>query len=282
MITAFWNIRYRWINLTSSFKKSSESCCRGPHSTKASSLHPTPRHRHPTHKWTCSPSSRDFTPCTLQNTKISKTEGQTSLKHYALSDMHQIDSFQDPKSDLYGKTSQIDSFHDPYIFAPKLTPFKTLTFCTLIDSLQDPVQWTIWNITQLTPFKTLTLDYTVFSISMGDFLQLDNTKSPWETSFRIIFHQNPLHTVKFELILLKSGRWYITPNYLTHFKTLRKHILHCTRWFSSKVTPFKTLTQDKDTVTTHLTAMYIHISDSKLLKSTFHPLRTYSRLLKSI
>ena len=77
----------------------------------------------------------------------------------------------------------------------KLTPFKTLTFCTQtgllsrpshfwtqIDSFQDPVQWTIWNITQLTHFKTLKLDFYSVSISMGDYLKIDNAKSPWETS----------------------------------------------------------------------------------------------------
>ena len=78
-------------------RETSESHSRGPHCTKASSLHPTSRHRHPTHNWTCSPSSRNFTPCTLQNSMFHKKKSKTSIQHYVVND-----------------------------FPTKMTPFKTI------------------------------------------------------------------------------------------------------------------------------------------------------------
>ena len=121
------------------------------------------------------------------------------------------------------KTSEIDSFQDPCVLhqnwllsrpcaamymakCHKLTPFKTLTLCIILDSfqdpyiftpkhdsLQDPRQWTILNITQLTHFKTLIWFITVFQspwettckISMGDFLHPKLFKTPYTVKSRL-------------------------------------------------------------------------------------------------
>ena len=74
----------------------------------------------------------------------------------------QIDSFQDHHSGLYGNSSEIDSFQDSVI--PQ------------IDSFQDPMFVYSTKLFKLTPFKTPAL-------SMGNYLQIDSVKSPWETSF---------------------------------------------------------------------------------------------------
>ena len=190
-----------------------------------------------------------------------------------------IDSFQDPKSDLYGKKSQIDSIQDPYILHPKWTHFKTLMFSHPNWLISRPRAVNYRKHHPIDSFQDPHIGLHSVLISMGNFLQIDSAKSPWETSFNHS-HQN-LNTVKFRLNFQTSRRWYITRNYLTHFKTPGQHVLHCTQWFLSKVTPFKTPTQNKDTATVHHTTMYIHISDSKLLKSILHPLRTYSRPPKS-
>ena len=96
-----------------------------------------------------------------------------------------FDSFQDPKSDLESKPSQIDSFQDPYILHPKWTHFKTLMFL-------DP-NWLISRPRAVNYPKHHPIDlfqdphiglYSVL-ISMGDYLQIDSTKSPWETSFNL-------------------------------------------------------------------------------------------------
>ena len=44
-----------------------------------------------------------------------KKKSKTNIQQHALKLFIEIDSFQDPKSDLYGKTSEIDSFQDPNI-----------------------------------------------------------------------------------------------------------------------------------------------------------------------
>ena len=143
-------------------RDTSESRCRRPHTTKASSLHPTSGHWHPTHNRTSSPSSRNFTPSTLQNPMFSKKKGKTSLRHYALSDFHQNWLLSRPPNDLYGKHHKLTSFKTLMFCTQNGLISRPLCFWTQIDSFQDPVQWTIWKITQLTHFKTLTLDYTVF------------------------------------------------------------------------------------------------------------------------
>ena len=71
---------------------------------------------------------KNFTLSTLQNSMFRKKKGKTSIQQHALKPFIEIDSFQDPKSDLYGKMSQIDSFQDPYVLHHKWTHFKTLMF----------------------------------------------------------------------------------------------------------------------------------------------------------
>ena len=66
--------------------------------------------------------------------------------------------------------------HNPFI----LTPFKTPV---QIDSFQDHMFVYSTKLFKLTPFKTPALDYIVFLLSMGDFLQIGSVKSPWETTF---------------------------------------------------------------------------------------------------
>ena len=46
-----------------------------------------------------------------------------------------------------------------------------------IDSVKSP-----WQTTQIDPFRTPALDYIVFSFSMGDTLQIDSVNSPWDYS----------------------------------------------------------------------------------------------------
>ena len=128
------------------------------------------------------------------------------------------------------QTSEIDSFQDPCVLHWKLTPFKTITvtymakchkltpfktlmFCTQfgflsrpscfwtqIDSFQDTVQWTIWNITQLTHFKTLIMVYYSVSISMEDYLQNLHGRLPPSRSL-----QNTLHS-EFRTLLWNKRR----------------------------------------------------------------------------
>ena len=95
---------------------------RGPHCTQTSNHHLTPRHEHIAYIRTCSSCSRNITLSTLQNSTFCKKKSKTSIQQHALKIFIEIDSFQDPKSDLYGKTSGIDFLQDPYI----------------MDSFQDP------------------------------------------------------------------------------------------------------------------------------------------------
>ena len=52
-----------------------------------------------------------------------------------------------------------------------------------------------------TPFKTPALHYTVFSFSMGNTLQTNSVKSPWETTLRNLVLSGPFHTENFGLNL---------------------------------------------------------------------------------
>ena len=268
-------------------RETSESCSRGPHCKKAPSLHLTPRHRHPTHNWTCSPSSRNFTPCTLQNSMFCKKKSNTSIQHYVVNDFPtQVTPF---------KTITVTYTAKHH----KLTPFKTLMFCsqtgllsrpscfwTQIDSFQDPMQWTIWNITQLTHFKTHTLVYYSVSISMGDYLQIDNAKSPWETSSIHNSSKHPTQWIPNFIVKQKekdsshADNWHIPRSKINTFYTKHHHFhqnqflsrpqklhINCWQQYPSKDTIFSTPTQDKDTVTIHFANLYVLISDFNLLKS---------------
>ena len=244
-----------------------ESYHRGPHSTKAFSFHLTSRHWHPTHNWTRSPSSRNITPCTLQNSMFCKEKSKTGIQHYAVNDF--------PTKVTPFKTITVTYMAKCH----KLTPFKTLTFCTQmellsrpshfgpkIDWFQDPMQWTIQNITQLTHFKTFKLDFYSVLISMGDYLQIDNAKSPWETSS---IHNSSKHPIQWNSDLFVKQKekdtshednQHISTPKNNMFYTKHHHFhqnwflskpqkLHINRWqqYPCKDTIFSTLTQDKDT-----------------------------------
>ena len=139
---------------------------------------------------TSNPTSRNFTPCTVQEGEIGwqeviqtfNTKRWTSLRTVELVNnlnsiswhFIKIDSFQDPSSDYFSKMSEIDSFQDtcvlhwnwllsrPQCFTSESTHFKT-----------HAVNYTSTS-SKLTPFKTLILDYIASSISMGDYLQIDS------------------------------------------------------------------------------------------------------------
>ena len=76
----------------------------------------------------------------LQNAMFCKKKSKTSIQQHALKLFIKIDSFQDPKSDLYGKTSEIDSFQYPYILDSISRPlhFGLLSRPLCLDSFQDP------------------------------------------------------------------------------------------------------------------------------------------------
>ena len=227
----------------------------------------------------------------------------------------EIDSFQDPVSDVYGETSEIDfsrliafyigidSFQDvqftqnitnwllsrPFVLHPIWILSRPAVFWTQIDSFQDPVQWTIWNI----PIDS-------FQDPHIGLLQCFNlhgrlpAKSPWETSFIHNSLKHPtqwnldfFHETKEEDTSHASNQHISTPRHNTFY--IRHRNIHQNQFLSrpqklhinrsqqypSKDTISLTLTQDKDTITIHITNLYILISDFKLLKSTLHPLRTH-------
>ena len=145
-----------------------------------------------------------------------------------------IDSFQDPVQQCLWRnvrnwllsrplcfTLELTTFKTITVtYMPKrhkLTPFKTLMLCTQfgfllrpshfwtqIDSFPDPVQWTIWDITQLTHFKTLIVVYYSISISMGDYLQNLHGRLPSSITL-----QNTLHS-EFQTFSWNKGERHIT------------------------------------------------------------------------
>ena len=154
-----------------------------------------------------------------------------------------IDSFQDPSNSPYGSDSKhikIDSFQDPVqwdiwqnvrnwllsrplYFTPKLAHFKTLCSELYIKS------------SKMTPFKTITLDYIVFSISMGDYLQIDSVKISMGDYFQNYFFQDHPYTVELWLLSSPFRGQHIICGELTHFKTIWKRngtIEHITGQFS--------------------------------------------------
>ena len=111
----------------------------------------------------------------------------------------QSDSFQDHHSDLYGINAQIDSLKMLTLHQTGLIS-RPSHFWTQINSFHDPVQWTIWNITQLTHFKTLILVYYSVSISMGDYLLNLHGRLPPSITL-----QNTLHS-EFQTYFMKQRR----------------------------------------------------------------------------
>ena len=109
---------------------------------------------------------------------IRKKKGKTDTQQHVLNHFIKIDSFQDPQIDSHGKTSQIDSFQDPHIVHYFGLISRPLHFTTKPDSCQDPQQWTVSNTTQFSHFKTLTSDFNSVLFSMGNYLHMDNAKSP--------------------------------------------------------------------------------------------------------
>ena len=80
-----------------------------------------------------------------------------------------------------------------------MAPFKT-PVNHQTDSFQDPMFIYNTKLFKLTPFKTPTLDYIVFSFFMGNTLQIDSVKTPWETTFRKLVLSGPFYTVNFRLL----------------------------------------------------------------------------------
>ena len=110
---------------------------------------------------------------------------------------------------MWRQPFHLDSFQDPCDLLSKLTHFKTLY---VVYSTK---------LFELTPFKTPAL-------SMGNYLQIDSVKPPWETSFNKIGY---FKTIPY------SESW-------THFKTLAS-FLQCfnSPWETSleKVHSFRTI-----------------------------------------
>ena len=121
-----------------------------------------------------------------------------------------FDSFQDHHSGLYGMSSEINSF-------------KTPVNHHQVDSFQDPMFICSTKTVQIdSSFKNPALDYIVLSFSMGDTLQIDSVKSPWETTFRKLVLSRPFYTVNFRLISRPPCESYITFSEWTPFKTIQK------------------------------------------------------------
>ena len=173
----------------------------------------------------------------------------------------------------------------PLHFAPNLDSFQDHHILDPIDSFQDPMQWTIQNITQLTHFKTLIVVYYSVSISMGDYLQNLHGRLPPS-----IFLQNTLHS-EFWTLFMKQRRKMHHMQVINTFQHpgathstsdtaifIKINSFQDPRNFTStihsnirlKTLSHLTLTQDKDTITVHIANLYIHISHFKLLKSTLH------------
>ena len=173
----------------------SESQCRGPHCTKTSNHHPTPRHRHTARIWTCSTSTRNLTLSTIQNSMYHKKKGRTDTQQHALNPFIEIDFFQDPK------LTQMAKRH-------KLTPFKTLILCINLDSFQDPYilhpNWTHYRIPAVNSVKHNLIQsfqdphirfqqcfnlhgklssYWQCKISMGDYLQWQTLQTLYTVNF---------------------------------------------------------------------------------------------------
>ena len=98
----------------------------------------------------------------------------------------------------------MDSFQDPSIVYYFGLISRPLHFTPKLDSFQDLQQWTVSNITQFSHFKTLISDFNSVLISMGDYLQIDNAKSPWETTFRD--KHSKLSTQWFSDLIVKTRR----------------------------------------------------------------------------
>ena len=123
-----------------------------------------------------------------------------------------IDSFQDPSSKVYGKNvrnwllSRLLVFYiETWLISwPYAVNYMSKSF-------------------KLTLFKTLTLDHIVFSISMGDYLQIDSIKiSMRDLPSNNQFFPNHPYTVKVRVLSTPIKRWHIICSEWTHFKTIWK------------------------------------------------------------
>ena len=103
----------------------SEYQCRRPHCTKTSNHHRTPRCRHTAHIWTCSTCSRNLILSTLQNSMYHQKKGKTDTQQHVLKVSSKSTSFKTPK------LTHMAKHH-------KLTHFKTLILCIILNSFQDP------------------------------------------------------------------------------------------------------------------------------------------------
>ena len=127
---------------------------------------------------------------------------------------------------------------------------------------------------------------TTCKISMGDFLHLEFLKHPtqWNSDLFMKQRRKTHHMQIINTSIPKINTFYIRHRNIQQNRFLsRPQKLHikCSQQYPSKDTISLTPTQDKDTITIHITNLYILISDFKLLKSTLRRLRTCSRLLKS-
>ena len=118
---------------------------------------------------------------------------------------------------------------------------------------------------------------TTCKISMGDFLHPELFKAPYTVKF------GPFHETKEEDTSHASNQHTSRPKintfYIRHRNIQQNRFLsrpqklhiNCSQQYPFKDTISLTPTQDKDTVTVHITNLYIIVSDSQLLKSHYVP-----------
>ena len=109
-------------------------------------------------------------------------------------------------SNIYGKTSQIDSFQDPYVLHRNWLLSRPQPFLDTSQLISTPPAVNCLNCNPIQSFQ----------VPQIGFIQCFNlhgrlpAKSPWETTFRN-FHQNPLQS-EFWRFLWKQGERDITCN----------------------------------------------------------------------
>ena len=123
------------------------------------------------------------------------------------------------------------------MFCTQNGPFKTLTFSTQIGSFQDPMNYLKHHL--IDSFQDPHIGLYSVLISMGDYLQIDSTKSPWETSFN---HKSSKPSTQWNLDLIFRQAEEDTSHAATWLISRPQDNTFCTRHSNilSKVTPFKT------------------------------------------
>ena len=117
-----------------------------------------------------------------------------------------VDLFQDHSEESWKLVQKLTPFKTITVAYTanhqKLTPFKTPVnhHHHQIDSFQDPMFVYSTKTVQIDSFQDPCIGLHSVFISMGDTLQIDSVKSPWETTFRKLVLSRPFYTVNFGLI----------------------------------------------------------------------------------